>query len=128
MAISRIDNLDIESKHLFSGIFGRGVEDIFIDEDLRRYGIFEALYTSLKRQGYTVVFYSQDPRRNFFSFRKEDLARLYGLTPSGSSSGSSSGASDAPRRYTANINSPFGNRRRTPQASQESRPEFSLAR
>ena len=65
MAISRIDNLDIEGKHLFSGIFGSGVEDIFIDEDLRPYGIFEALYRSLKRQGYTVLFYRQDPRRNF---------------------------------------------------------------
>lgn len=123
MAISRIDNLDIEGKHLFSGIFGRGVEDIFIDEDLRRYGIFEALYLSLKRQGYTVVFYSQDPRRNFFSFRKEDLARLYNLTPNASSSGSSSDVPNGSRGYTANINSPFGNRRRRPQSERESRPQ-----
>lgn len=112
MSINRIANLNISGKHLFSGIFGRGVEDLFIDDDLRKYGIYEALYRDLKRQGYTVVFYSHNTKLNFFSYRKEDLARLYNLMPR---EGVSASAPVADRRYVAQINSPFANRRRARQ-------------
>ncbi len=112
MAINRIENFKIEEKHLFSGIYGKAMEDIFIDNDLRCHGIFEALYHSLHKQGYTVVFYSQDPRRNFFSFRKNDLATLYNLTPRKTSKDASI-TTNQHSRYVANISSPFGNRRRT---------------
>lgn len=110
MSIQRIDNFRLESRHLFSGIFGRGVEDTFIDSDLRSYGLWEALYMSLTRQGYTVVFYSQDPRRNFFSFRKRELATLYSLTPREASPAAP--ATSPARRYVAQVDSPFGRRRR----------------
>ncbi len=111
MAINRIENFKIEEKHLFSGIYGKAMEDVFIDEDLRCQGVYEALYCSLHEQGYTVVFYSQDPRRNFFSFRKNDLATLYNLTPRKTSENTTP-TTQSTNRYVANIRSPFGNRRR----------------
>ncbi|MHC8415777.1 AAA family ATPase [Bacteroides hominis] len=111
MAITRIENFRLGERHLFSGIYGTGVVDVFIDNDLRIYGLWEALYKSLRASGYTVVFYSQDSNRNFFSFRKGDLAEFYNLSPRNNDA-SSSCASTAHKRYVAQINSPFGKRRR----------------
>lgn len=111
MSIIRIENFRPAERHLFSGIYGAGVVDVFIDNDLRIYGLWEALYKSLRASGYTVVFYSQDSSRNFFSFRKGDLAEFYNLSPRNNGS-SAPCASTAGRRYVAPINSPFGKRRR----------------
>ena len=111
MAITRIENFSLGERHLFSGIYGTGVVDVFIDDDLRIYGLWEALYKSLRASGYTVVFYSQDSNRNFFSFRKGDLAEFYTLSPRNNDA-SSSCASTAHKRYVAQINSPFGKKRR----------------
>lgn len=111
MAITRIENFSLGERHLFSGIYGTGVVDVFIDNDLRIYGLWEALYKSLRASGYTVVFYSQDSNRNFFSFRKGDLAEFYNLSPRNNDA-SSSCASTAHKRYVAQINSPFGKKRR----------------
>lgn len=111
MAITRIENFSLGERHLFSGIYGTGVVDVFIDDDLRIYGLWEALYKSLRASGYTVVFYSQDSNRNFFSFRKGDLAEFYNLSPRNNDA-SSSCASTAHKRYVAQINSPFGKKRR----------------
>lgn len=119
MAINRIENFKIEEKHLFSGIYGKAMEDVFIDDDLRCQGVFEALYSSLHKQGYTVVFYSQDPRRNFFSFRKNDLVTVYSLTPR-KTAASSSPAVQPTTRYVADIRSPFGNRRKAMANSESS--------
>lgn len=111
MSITRIENFRLGERHLFSGIYGTGVVDVFIDDDLRIYGLWEALYKSLRASGYTVVFYSQDSNRNFFSFRKGDLAEFYNLSPRNNGA-SGSCASTTQRRYVAPINSPFGKRRR----------------
>lgn len=111
MAITRIENFSLGERHLFSGIYGTGVVDVFIDNDLRIYGLWEALYKSLRASGYTVVFYSQDSNRNFFSFRKGDLEEFYNLSPRNNDA-SSSCASTAHKRYVAQINSPFGKKRR----------------
>ena len=111
MAITRIENFRLSERHLFSGIYGTGVVDVFIDDDLRIYGLWEALYKSLRASGYTVVFYSQDSNRNFFSFRKGDLAEFYNLSPRNNGA-SDSCASTTQKRYVAPINSPFGKRRR----------------
>ena len=123
MAIQRIDNFDIARRHLFSGIYGQGIGDVFIDDDLRVYGIYDALYRSFKRQGYTVVFYSQASYRNFFSFRKEDLAIVYNLSPSHSHAGTPA-SPDSPRRYVANIDSPFGRRRKAAGGGKASQPSL----
>lgn len=105
MRVKRIQDFNLPNRSLFSGIYGSGVKDDYVGPDLRRYGIWEMLFLTFRSQGYNVVFYSQDPSRNFFSFRKDDLVELFGLRRSTS-------ALSGGGRYVAQIKSPFGNRRR----------------
>lgn len=79
MRVKRIQDFNLPNRSLFSGIYGSGVKDDYVGPDLRRYGIWEMLFLTFRSQGYNVVFYSQDPSRNFFSFRKDDLVELFGL-------------------------------------------------
>ena len=105
MKVKRIEYFNLPNRPLFSGIYGPGVKDDYIGPDLRRYGIWETLFLTFRSQGYNVVFYSQDPSRNFFSFRKDDLVELFGLNKN-------SVFTAKGRRYVADIKSPFGNRRK----------------
>lgn len=105
MKVKRIQNFNLPHRPLFSGIYGPGVKDDYVGADLKRYGIWEMLFLTFRSQGYNVVFYSQDPGRNFFSFRKDDLVELFGLRRSTSAQAENG-------RYTANISSPFAGRRR----------------
>lgn len=110
MKVKRIQNFNLPHRPLFSGIYGPGVKDDYVGSDLKRYGIWEMLFLTFRSQGYNVVFYSQDPGRNFFSFRKDDLVELFGLRRSTSTQAEKG-------RYTANIASPFAGRRRRNAAS-----------
>lgn len=116
MKVKRIENFNLPNRPLFSGIYGPGVKDDFIGPDLRRYGIWEMLFLTFRSQGYNVVFYSQDPSRNFFSFRKDDLVELFGLRCNTTSTTISG-------RYVANIASPFAGRRRKAASSQALPPD-----
>lgn len=116
MKVKRIENFNLTNRPLFSGIYGPGVKDDFIGPDLRRYGIWEMLFLTFRSQGYNVVFYSQDPSRNFFSFRKDDLVELFGLRRNTTSIVGS-------RRYVANITSPFAGRRRKAATNQTLPPD-----
>jgi len=91
---------------MFSAIYGSGIDDIFIDADLRRCNLFQALYRQFKAEGYTVVFYSTDTNYNLFSYSEDDLAtfcRLKNRQTEGTT---------VPRRHIAQIASPFGTARR----------------
>lgn len=105
MKVKRVEYFNLPNRPLFSAIYGPGVKDDYIGSDLRRYGIWETLFLTFRSQGYNVVFYSQDPSRNFFSFRKDDLVELFGLRRNSTSTTKGG-------RYVANIKSPFGNRRK----------------
>lgn len=105
MKVRRVEYFNLPNRPLFSGIYGPGVKDDYIGPDLRRYGIWETLFLTFRSQGYNVVFYSQDPSRNFFSYRKDDLVELFGLKRNSSSTTKGG-------RYVAGIKSPFGNRRK----------------
>lgn len=113
MPIRRIDSFELSGRPMFSGIYGPGLDDVFIDADLRYYDVYEALYCSLRDAGYTVVFYSQEQHHNFFSYRKSDLAEVYNLTPR---TGSDVGTQES-HGYVAQVSSPFGKRRRSPESS-----------
>ena len=39
MAITRIENFRLSERHLFSGIYGTGVVDVFIDDDYGKHCI-----------------------------------------------------------------------------------------
>lgn len=116
MRVRRIENFNLADRPLFSGIYGPGVKDDYIGPDLRRYGIWEMLFLTFRSQGFHVVFYSQDPSRNFFSFRKDDLVELFNLR-------NNSSKSTIGGRYVANIASPFGGRRRKSAANQSLPPD-----
>lgn len=105
MKVKRIQNFNLPNRPLFSGIYGPGVKDDYVGSDLKRYGIWEMLFLTFRNQGYNVVFYSQDPGRNFFSFRKDDLVELFGLRRRTTTQ-------EVRGRYTANISSPFAGRRK----------------
>ena len=105
MKVRRVEYFNLPNRPLFSAIYGPGVKDDYVGSDLRRYGIWETLFLTFRSQGYNVVFYSQDPSRNFFSFRKDDLVELFGLKRNSTSTTKGG-------RYVANIKSPFGNRRK----------------
>ena len=110
MTVTRISNFDIESRLMFSGIYGPGMDDVFLGSDLHYHDVYEMLYRSLRGEGYFVVFYSQDVHHHFYSYRKADLAEVYGLSASTNNAATASGG-----RYIAKIASPFG-KRRTSQA------------
>lgn len=118
MKVKRIEYFNLPNRPLFSGIYGPGVKDDYIGPDLRRYGIWETLFLTFRSQGYNVVFYSQDPSRNFFSFRKDDLVELFGLNKN-------SVFTAKGRRYVADIKSPFGNRRKRDAEKQTLPPDDS---
>lgn len=104
MAVQRIENFNLSSRHLISGIYGSCVDDIFIDSDLGKYDPMQAFFLSFKKQGYRVVFYSTDSDYNFYSYSEDDLADFYELTQRHEALSS--------KRHIAQIDSPFGNSRR----------------
>lgn len=116
MKVKRIENFNLPYRPLLSGIYGPGINDDFVGSDLRRYGIKEMLFRTFRGQGYHVVFYSQDPTYNFFSFRKDDLVELFGLAHNQSSTVNRG-------RYVANIASPFAGRRRSAAGNQALPPD-----
>lgn len=118
MEVTRIKNFNLKSRPLFSGMYGPGITDDFVGPDLRRYNVWEILYLTFRSQGYHVVFYSQDPRYNFFSYRQDDLVEFFHLRGGQSSPVSGTG------RYVARIDSPFGRRRM--QAASDTRATSSL--
>ena len=71
MSIARIENFHLSQRPMFSAIYGSGIDDIFIDADLRRFNLFQALYRQFKAEGYTTVFYSTDTNYNLFSLLQE---------------------------------------------------------
>lgn len=106
MSVNRLHNFGIGTRAMFSAIYGPGMDDVFLGPDLHYHDVYEMLYRTLRAEGYHVVFYSQDVHHHFYSYRKADLAEVYGLQAQ--SQPSASGNSG---RYTAKIVSPFGKRR-----------------
>jgi len=78
MAVNRIDQLNINSRPLFIGIFGSsGTSEYFIERDLRKYTLQQELYLYLRSQRYITIFYNN--HTNFFSFEEEQLAIFWRL-------------------------------------------------
>ncbi len=73
MAVSRISNINIKNRGLFTAIYGNvNEEEYFVDDDLKSYTLSQALYLHLKSEGYnSVVFY--DTTDNFHSFSQKDI-------------------------------------------------------
>ncbi len=107
MSIARIENFHLSRRPMFSGIYGSGIDDIFIGPDLRRCNLYQALYRQFKAEGYTVLFYSTDTNYNLFSYSEDDLAAFFRLT-----NRRDEGTEGMPRRHIAQIDSPFGIARR----------------
>lgn len=121
--VRRIDDFDIGRRPFLSGIYGRNLDDLFIDTDLHRCNIKEILYRSFKAQGYRVVFYNNNSRFNFYSYCEDDLAELFMLQNRNGGNGNDAGtrsdgdgesasASNGGFRYHADVASPFGHRRK----------------
>jgi len=122
MSVRRLHNFDIASRSMFSAIYGPGMDDVFLGGDLHYHDVYEMLYRTLRTEGYFVVFYSQDVHHHFYSYRKSDLAEVYGL-----SARQTQGVSGDSSHYTAKIRSPFGKRRMARTATVTTRQDASEA-
>lgn len=108
MSVNRISSFNLPHRPMFSAIYGSGVDDVFIDSDLRRCNLYQMLYRDFKSYGYTVVFYSADRDYNLFSYGEDDLAIFFRLK----NKKISNLAPVRQLRHIAQINSPFGSFRR----------------
>lgn len=106
MAINRLSGFHLPERPMFTALYGNGIDDIFIDKDLRRCNLYQTLYREFKAEGYTVVFYSSDTNYNLFSYSEDDLAIFYRLKNKKANAGKQS------NRHLAQISSPFGDYRR----------------
>lgn len=110
MAVERISNFKIESRSLFSAIYGiSSTPEYFIDKDLHTYSLWQQLFLYLKEQGYIVVFYNRN--HNFFSYEEIQLIKFFGLKNNGWEDREKLNNRDK-KKYIAPINSPFARSRR----------------
>jgi SpoVK/Ycf46/Vps4 family AAA+-type ATPase len=78
MAVNRIQQLDIDRRPLFTGIFGSsGTSEYFIEKDLCKYTLQQELYLYLRELGYLVIFYNN--HNNFSSIEEDQLAIFWRL-------------------------------------------------
>lgn len=119
MTIQRIDRLNINSREVFTAIYGEGINDegcFFIDNDLKLFNLTETLYRSLKDEGYeTILFYDND--KHCFSYSQEDIERYLNvsLNPQQNTAAPRTAHRKAPR-------GPLGSFRTSPKNEQENRP------
>jgi hypothetical protein len=107
MPTKRISDINIQQRGLFTAVFGNVNEDeFFVDDDLKKYSLWQQLYLHLKEQSFeTVLFY--DTTNNFHSFSQTDLIKFLKLEIS-----SSVGSSVTSERYVArHIKSPMRQQR-----------------
>lgn len=77
MIVKRIQNLDINNRDLFTGIYGLSATDeLYIENNLCIYTRWQELYRYLCEEGYITIFYNH--RENFFSYRLCDLELFLG--------------------------------------------------
>lgn len=128
--VKRIDDFELSRRPFLSGIYGRNIDDLFIDSDLHRCTLKEILFRSFKAQGYRVVFYSNNSRFNFNSYCEDDLADLFMLSnrknngPDTATSKSENSNSKG-FHYHAKVSSPFAHRRREGHSSHSQQTEGS---
>lgn len=78
MCIDRLKALDINSRELFTAIYGmNGSSEVYITKDLRVHNLREALYLYLKEEGYTSIFYDDKA----FSYEEEPLLEFFNFSP-----------------------------------------------
>ena len=130
MTVERVRALDINSRPIFTGVYGYSSgQEYYVEENLCKYNFWQELYRYLRSEGYTTVFYNAE--FNFFAYEESQLETMFFKKPEEISSNAiaSSSGNTAPRRFIASIASPNGrNRRRgirlsqgvqaTPQGSQ----------
>ena len=84
MAVSRIRNLDIDNRDLFTGIYGlSATNEPYIESNLCRYHLWQELYRYLHTEGYVAIFYN--PKYNFFSYQLRDMELFLGKVEDNSS-------------------------------------------
>ena len=77
MTVKRIQNLDINNRDLFTGIYGLSATDeLYIENNLCIYTRWQELYRYLSEEGYVTIFYNS--RENFFSYQLCDLELFLG--------------------------------------------------
>ena len=80
MTVKRIQNLDINSRDLFTGICGlSATTELYVENNLCVYTRLQELYRYLCEEGYITIFYN--PKENFFSYRLYDLELFLGKIP-----------------------------------------------
>ncbi len=103
MPVKRIADIDIDKRGLFTAIYGTEADEFFVDEDLRKYSLWQQLYLYLKEQGYGIVLF-YDITHNFHSYSQSDLVKFLDPTYYTRASNTSAGAG----RYSgSHINSPL---------------------
>lgn len=76
MSVSRIQELDIDSRPLVTGIYGlSAANEFYVDKDLCRYHLWQELYLYLHEKGYITVFYNI--AENLFSYQERDLELFF---------------------------------------------------
>ena len=76
MSVSRIQELDIDSRPLVTGIYGlSAANEFYVDKDLCRYHLWQELYLYLHEKGYITVFYNN--AENLFSYQERDLELFF---------------------------------------------------
>ena len=59
MAVKRIQDLDINNRDLFTGIYGlSATNEPYIEDNLCRYHLWQELYRYLHYEGYVTIFYN----------------------------------------------------------------------
>ena len=77
MAVKRIQDLDINNRDLFTGIYGlSATNEPYIEDNLCRYHLWQELYRYLHYEGYVTIFYNR--AFNFFSYQLRDLELFLG--------------------------------------------------
>lgn len=76
MSVSRIQELNIDSRPLVTGIYGlSATNEFYVDKDLCRYHLWQELYLYMHENGYITVFYNIAD--NLFSYQERDLALFF---------------------------------------------------
>ncbi len=84
MTVKRIQNLDINRRELFTGIYGlSATNEPYIERNLCRYHLWQELYRYLHDEGYVAIFYN--PKYNFFSYQLRDMELFLGKVNNNSS-------------------------------------------
>lgn len=107
MAVKRIERIDIDHSPMFVGIYGSsGTSEYFIEQDLRKYSLWQELYLYLRSQGYLTLFYNNND--NFFSYEESQLVEFLNLPPVPADDQQPSST----RRAFDRVRSPFASARR----------------